>query len=191
VTVEQSWTRVISWLHDNAPATVAKIRPPAGGDAVAAAEAAFPVSWTSDLREWYALQDGESMEVLWRCVLPHWEILSLDGVVAEAQMWAGIFDGEGDAPAMAGEMAFTFLPEFVPIGDDGCGNSLFVDLRPGPLHGCVTEFSAEDPTGDPSWPSVSGMLEDLADSLESGAECDGWTPSVVEGELSWDLADAD
>jgi cell wall assembly regulator SMI1 len=199
MTVERSWARITSWLEQNAPATAAKIRRAAPESARAASEASFPTAWPADLRDWYALQDGESMQKLWRCVLPHWEILSVVDVVSQAETWLGFADhaaGEDDegidAPSPdAGQSVLAFLPDFVPIAGDGCGNTLFVDLRPGSEHGCVSEFEAEDGMSGPTWPSVTRMLEDLADSLESGRECDGWLPSVEEGELSWDLADAD
>ncbi|MDJ0362433.1 hypothetical protein [Rhodococcus sp. H29-C3] len=78
------------------------------------------------------------------------------------------------------------LSEFVPFaGIDG--NLLFVDTRPGPSHGCVTDFDeagADD--GGPQWVSISAMLTDLADALESGHPFAGaWTPSVVDGQLKW------
>jgi hypothetical protein len=38
----------------------------------------------------------------------------------------------------------------LPIAGDG-GNSLFVDLLPGPAHGCVRQFLRDDGAGDAAW----------------------------------------
>ncbi len=122
------------------------------------------------------------------------EMFSLERAVEERAMelevW-GEFDEEMGAPdpdTSAGEIAGTYLPEFVPFaGLDGY--LLVVDARPGPLHGCVTAFGKVDCDDEgPSWVSVSAMLTDLADSLETGAEFDTrWTPAVVDGRLEWRL----
>ncbi|MFC8933840.1 hypothetical protein ACFT1A_17345 [Rhodococcus sp. NPDC057135] len=60
---------------------------------------------------------------------------------------------------------------------------MFVDTGPGDLYGCVTEFDnfAADDAG-PRWVSLSAMLADLADSLETGSTFDEyWKPKVVDG----------
>lgn len=84
----------------------------------------------------------------------------------------------------AGGEAGTFRPEFIPFaGRDGY--LLVVDTRLGPMHGCVTEFDKvdADATG-PRWVSVSALLTDLADSLETGSEFfGGWGPHVIGGQL--------
>jgi hypothetical protein len=44
-----------------------------------------------------------------------------------------------------------------------------VDLRPGPWHGCVSEWDHEQGFLDvPSWRGITAMLTDIADALESG-----------------------
>lgn len=58
---------------------------------------------------------------------------------------------------------------FIPISADGCGQVLFVDLRPGSWHGCVSEWDHEQGFLDvPTWRSIAKMLADMADALESG-----------------------
>lgn len=87
----------------------------------------------------------------------------------------------------AGEAAWTFLDEFIPIaGMDGY--FLFVDTRPGELSGCVTVFDKVDSDdAGPQWHSISALLDDLATSLETGTPFDGgWRHAVVEGRLQWD-----
>ncbi|OLT36260.1 hypothetical protein BJF84_11715 [Rhodococcus sp. CUA-806] len=68
------------------------------------------------------------------------------------------------------------------------GNFLFVDTRPGELYGCVTIFDKVDSDGvGPQWISISALLADLAESLETGAPfAGGWRHEIVEGHLQWE-----
>lgn len=64
-------------------------------------------------------------------------------------------------------------------------NLLFVDTRPGPLHGRVTEFDKVG-AGEacPRWLCIGAMFTDLAKSLYTGSVHDRWTPTVTVGQLS-------
>ncbi|AOW93302.1 hypothetical protein BFN03_13330 [Rhodococcus sp. WMMA185] len=63
---------------------------------------------------------------------------------------------------------------------------MVVDTRPGPLHGCVTEFEKVDADDrGPRCVSISAMLADLAGSLETGVEFDEWIPVVFDDRLEW------
>jgi cell wall assembly regulator SMI1 len=61
----------------------------------------------------------------------------------------------------AGTRVSMFIPSFLPVADDGSGDFLFVDLRKGRQHGCVSEYFC------PSYPqlqragSVGEYLRDL------------------------------
>jgi hypothetical protein len=52
----------------------------------------------------------------------------------------------------------------VPIAAGPEGRCLFVDLRDGPLHGCVVEWAHRFDDAI-HWPSVAEMLGDVADAL--------------------------
>lgn len=147
------------------------------------------MSWPAELRELYRLVDGSPTDQLWAGVIPGWDFMPLASVEETREMYAD-FDWDDDDPGdqPAGEPAFAFLPAFVPIGDDYTGCTLFVDCRPGQLYGCVTEYMREDAAVDgPTWPSVSAMLEDIADALEGGNASNGYRPTVEEGLLTWAL----
>ena len=97
-------------------------------------------------------------------------------------------DGHSSAATLAGVGAgWTFRPEFVPFaGIDGYW--LVVDTRPGNLHGCITKFDKYEGDEGPQWNSISAMLTDLADSLETGRRfARWWRPRVTDGELSWEF----
>lgn len=193
MTTEDAWQRLVSWCQQNAPVTFGYLQPPAQPAALAAAEARFPRAWPDDLREWYRLQNGAAWESS-NTPLPDWRILSLEQMIDSAEMYAGFWDGDELAEADqddAGAMAWAFAPSFVPIADNIAACTLFVDTRPGPLHGCVHDWDRDEGalSEQPKWDSVTSMLEDVASALEEGRDCDGWRPTVVDGVLAWELSD--
>jgi hypothetical protein len=87
-----------------------------------------------------------------------------------------------------GEPAGTGANSFIPFATNGSGCVMFVDSRPGPRSGCVTEFQREDADYDgPRWDSVAAMLEAIATGLEQDTPIDEAQPVVADGLLDWDL----
>jgi len=95
-----------------------------------------------------------------------------------------------DQPGPAASTAWMFLPSFMPFsGLDGY--VYFVDTRPGPQHGCVTEYAHSDTDSHgPKWDSVTTMLAAHADALESGIPVGNFRPAAVDGALSWEINSA-
>lgn len=187
--VTEQWDRIEQWLRAHLP-EVTIIGASAGS--IERAVEATEVTWPQELVDLLGHVNGFPREA-WVQLFPVHELFDLDRVVderrLELEVWGELDDDVGAEPlteSFAGEAAETFVPEFVPFaGRDG--NLLFVDTRPGPLHGCVTEFDkvGADDVG-PRWVSVSALLTELADSLEHGTVFDGrWTPTVSEGRLEW------
>ncbi|MDJ0362427.1 SMI1/KNR4 family protein [Rhodococcus sp. H29-C3] len=187
--VTDQWDRIALWLStylDTAPVISAE------QTAIDDAIARTGVSWPEELQALFRSVNGFPHDA-WVPLLPSHELFDLERVIDERQVelevwgeFAEDMDEDELSTSMAGDSAGTWLPEFVPFaGVDG--NLLFVDTRPGPLRGCVTEFDkvgADD--GGPQWISISALLTDLADALESGRPFAGaWTPSVVDGQLKW------
>lgn len=70
---------------------------------------------------------------------------------------------------MTPEFSHPFQEAFPPIAEDHCGGLLFVDLRPGPPHGGVTEWDHEQGALDPwMWASVADVLAEVAQALHCG-----------------------
>lgn len=189
--VTEQWERIVRWLHTNVGAV------PIAGATRAEIDAAAKetgIEWPSELVELFQCINGFPVEHEVN-LLPQQQMLDLQRVIGERAMeldvWSD-FDEEFGGPdpdSSAGDTAGTFHPAFVPFaGLDGY--LLFVDTRPGPLHGCVTEFEKVDADDvGPRWVSLSAMLADLADSLETGGAFDrGWFPSVADGRIEWDYA---
>jgi cell wall assembly regulator SMI1 len=184
--VGQQWSRISRWLRTHQTKLPAA---GAGEEEIAAAEARSGLAWPTELRELFRQANGLAAEA-WFPLLPSHYLLNLDQVNDERQLvlrvWSKFTDGTELAETRAGESSGTWLPEFIPFaGLDGY--FLFVDTRPGPLHGCVSEFEkvgADD--GGPQWISISAMLTDLADALETGARfAEVWSSDVVDGQLAW------
>ena len=186
--VAEPWSRISQWL--NANLTSVSITG-ATDEQITDAMRATGGLWPEELTAFFRLVNGFPRES-WIPILPGHELFDLDRAVTERQLeldiWGEIDAEMGAEPqtdASAGDYVGTYLPHFLPFaGQDGY--LLFVDARPGPLHGCVTEFEKVDADGaGPKWPSLSAMLTDLADSLETGSAFDGRTPAVVDGQLRW------
>ncbi len=212
MSVEESWERIVAWCRAHAPATAAVIRPPAEAGRIAETERATGGRWPVDLRDWYRLADGTERTPA-DCLLPFYNPLPVEIVAAEWASWqrdqaritaaarsatagtmAAALGGRPEDPydvdrherEPAGTAAGMFLPSFVPIAEDQSGSYLFVDTRPGPLHGCVTEFVKGNADSDgPRWPSVTAMLTEVADALDRDLTVGGWRPVVDNASLTW------
>ncbi|MBT0772787.1 SMI1/KNR4 family protein [Kineosporia sp. J2-2] len=192
MTVERSWATIMDWCRVNAPVSAGLVRPPAGEAALRAAQQVMPRPWPDDLRRWYQLHDGvDELPFL----LPGYAPLSLEQIVGDWRTYQGLYaeaDHDWVVDAYEAQDAGTpsggFLPSFVPFAGDGAGWGLYVDTRPGPHHGCVTEFQKDD-DGRPGlrWPSIERMLRDVADSLLHGRSIVRDRPRVTNGELDWGL----
>ncbi|WP_175647964.1 SMI1/KNR4 family protein [Nocardia donostiensis] len=187
--VTEQWARIARWLRANhSPTTIIGATP----TQIAQAAESTGITWPPELIEFYEQINGFPRDE-WVHLLPSHELFDLERLVCERQMELDIYD-ETNAlheyvppeGTTAGTPVYTFLPEFIPFaGLDGY--LLFIDTRPGDLHGCVTEFEKVDAdAAGPRWISLSAMLTDLAHSLETGASFDGdRRPSVKEGKLDW------
>jgi cell wall assembly regulator SMI1 len=94
-------------------------------------------------------------------------------------------DAEADE---AGTRAWMFISSFLPIADNNAGDYLFVDLRSGRQHGCVSEYFKDDADWRPAiWPSVDELLDETLTSLRTGRPVFFSRPSVTDGSLNWKL----
>jgi cell wall assembly regulator SMI1 len=169
--VEESWTRIVAWLTETAPATAAQIGPPASAEQVAEVERVVGRPLPADLTAWWRLAGGLDRDAM-DPLIPATHIpLTIADSLEIRRFWLNLHLrlGESIADGEAGEPSRGFQSTFVPISTDCGGRYLFVDLRDGPLHGCVAEwddkFSFDDAI---HWPSVTDMLSDIADALTHG-----------------------
>ena len=196
MTVAESWERIVAWCAEYAPASLSSIRPAAPESERRAAEDVTGVQWPDDLRAWYALADGTEIEPR-GTLLPFHRPLPVGEVVNRWRMlqsvWASIYPPdvlEAGRQRQAGTVAAAFLADYVPVAEDGTGDTMYVDTRDGGPTGCVgVFFHADTDTYGPVWDSVTAMLADVADSLEQNRPCNGGLPTVTDQRLAWSVAD--
>lgn len=183
--IPREWARILEWLDANAD--IPQLPGPGPGkEAVTAASASTGVVWHAELVELCQLHNGVDG------LLPGMRLLAADEIAAAHRALVGrrrAGAGGRAATDAAGEIAWKFLPQFVPVAR-GQDHTLFVDTRPGALTGCVTLYMPVDhDTFGPRWHSVSAMLADLARSLETGAPLDRTDrPSIAGRKLTWQPA---
>lgn len=165
------------------------------------------VDGLEELRDFYALHDGENLSVgvANGSILPGHQLLAIDQVVGDWRMLTGVwekltsadrdqFPGGyttliDDSP-VAGTRAGAFLPAFIPIAcwDD---SYYFCDARSGEHSGCVRAFGPDGADDDGiAWPSITAMVTDIRTSIQQSTPADGWLPTITDGCVVWE-ADPD
>jgi cell wall assembly regulator SMI1 len=202
-TVTESWQAIVDWLAQHAPAMHATLRAPATEADLSRAQEESGTPLPDDLLEWWRLADGVNIEVgTAGTLIPPYFIptqvgFALADRLARMEMWGdasaqALGDGarDPDLDAAGTQCIRGWLPKWLPIAYDRSGDDMFVDLRPGPQHGCVMEFNREGAGDqDPTWPSVRTMLADIARGLTTGTATgpyDERAQVTGEGHLEWD-----
>jgi hypothetical protein len=123
-----------------------------------------------DLAEWWRLAGSGASGFERLIPIEHTPLTIADALEARShRLDQALRRGESIVDGEAGDPSRGFHSAFVPIAADGHGRYLFVDLRGGPLYGCVGEWDDAGGFVDViSWPSVAEMLGDIADALEHG-----------------------
>jgi cell wall assembly regulator SMI1 len=167
--VEESWTRIVDWLNGSARATAAALPPATTPLDLAEVERVLDRPLPADLAEWWRLAgDASGAEGL---IPVEHTPLSVSAALAARRehLDHALRHGEYTVDGEAGDPSRGFQSAFLPIAGNGHGRYLFVDLRGGPLYGCVGEWDDIDGFVDVVyWPSVAEMLSDIADALVHG-----------------------
>ena len=93
----------------------------------------------------------------------------------------------------AGTKSFVYLAAWIPFASDFGGNHLFIDTRPGPRSGCISEWNRDEGSlRPPLWASLDVLVEQVATSLRKkrwrGADGEDFVPRVQDGRLHWDAS---
>lgn len=143
-----------------------------------------------DLRAWWRCANGLSWlnrkDSLWP---PSFHPLPVHEAISTRQSWLSVHGEEGDEGengVEAGTESWSWLPQYLPIATDACGVTLFVDLRPGPLRGCVMEWDKVGACdGVVLWPAVGLMLAEIATALEGNGTAAGCRAVCSGSRLDW------
>ena len=189
--VSALWSDIMSWLADHAPVTAAALREPDPVPDADEVEGVFALELPADLHAWWACCDGTDCEVLADVLPPFYTPYgarrSVEVWREHRKAWAG-WEGK-NCDHYAGSAGTGFHPAWIPIAGDGFADELVVDLRPGPLRGCVLEWEQETSQAvRPEWTDVSAMLADVRRSLLQGTPAGHSHPTVTEdGRLDWQI----
>lgn len=186
--VTASWSRIDAWLAAHAPASLARLGPPAVPAALSSAERVLGVPLPAELAASLRCHDGVEPECH---MFPEMDLLSTQGVVDQwelrNQVEEELFDeDDADLPWSNGNPFWHRL--WIPVGHFQ-GDLHVIDMRPGPEQGrmgWVSHDGSSSFTGD-ELPTLSTYLRYLADSLMTGPATDLWEDPHLnaDGELIW------
>jgi cell wall assembly regulator SMI1 len=173
--VIHAWNRIVTVLVEHAPATARCISGPASDEALTALQGEIGQPLPDDLLEWLRAADGAGLTFDAE-IIPHFLPYGVDAILSDQKVRSEVY-GTSDhsagwiAGGSAGDEYDGGWPaEFaslIPLATSGAGDILVVDLRPGPLRGCVMEWYNHGGL-TARWPSITAMLTDIADTLEHG-----------------------
>jgi cell wall assembly regulator SMI1 len=168
--VDESWTRIVTWLDDSGLSASGTDKPDHDEPDLAGVERVLGWPLPPDLAEWWLVAGGDASGYERLIPIEHTPLPIPAALDARSRrLDQALRRGESIVDGEAGDPSLGFHSAFVPIAADGHGRYLFVDLRGGPLHGCVGEWDDAGGFVDVvSWPSVAEMLGDIADALEHG-----------------------
>lgn len=200
-TVDESWDTIVDWLSRHSPPELALVRPPAAEDDIRYAAGILGAILPDDLVAWWLRADGYAGtgSLLPPFYSPYPVLRALDARDSWMTAWSGVMEHHAPeqfaawmaqqegAPA-GSPCSGAWLSNWLPIASNAGGADLFVDLRPGPAHGCVREFFSDAGAGDAAlWSGVAAMLAEVAEGLERGAPVDGFRIWVEDdGRIAWD-----
>ncbi|MFE9700100.1 SMI1/KNR4 family protein [Streptomyces sp. NPDC006270] len=177
--VHASWTRIDAWLRKHAPRTFATLRPPAGGEEIAAAQEELGVTFPPDLvasllRHNGALEGPEAFQFSTGD-----RLLGVSGILGDTGFMRGFDQG------INGEVEGYWLHSYVKFGSyDVTSDGLLVDCRTErDSFGVIGRFFDDTGTSFGQADSLGGYLAELADKLERGK--DGGVVTF-NGRLFWE-----
>ncbi|MFD4785128.1 SMI1/KNR4 family protein [Rhodococcus qingshengii] len=194
-TVRRQWERIADWFSENGfPQALDVFAPGAEQSEIDRVEAQTGIVWPTELKDFYSAQNGFAPGA-WMQFLPQHDMLNLDALLAHHREAPAVYelpDVPESVPTLsdraqpAGTPSGKSLPDYITFAERD-GYELFCDTRQETLAGCVTEYAREnaDDAG-PQWTSISAMLADLAESLETGQPfAGGWIPQLSDGAFAW------
>jgi cell wall assembly regulator SMI1 len=199
--LREAWGSVEQWLATHAPRTPAAVARP--GDA-AGVERAIGGTLPADVVEWYCLAGGLLYDVVHLAghLIPQWhdphtiseatdtwrmrQQVLLDETPAQdtgqlKRFFADVGNRPAGTPGPEDDIPI-WIPAWFPFAGDG-GGGLLIDLRHGPLHGCVLSFDRYTNPIGPVWLSVTAMWSDVARRLPTPSTAvpdpiaESWYPS--------------
>ncbi|MER6133951.1 SMI1/KNR4 family protein [Streptomyces sp. NPDC001815] len=187
MTIDGSWSMIESWLSEHAPGTYASLPPAADSDTVRAAERRCGLVFPEEVVASLHRHDGSG-----EFLLPG--NYRLSGAAEIAKSYAGWMGSQQrDVPE---ELRY-WRPSWLPLAQDGAGDSLFVEMARGDRLGCVGTHAHGDGgqfVDLPHHASLQALLNWAAQALSDGSATDVLDYVLItdeQGSFSWQDADAE
>ena len=170
--MEKIWKRIEAWLEENAPETLADLRPGASEADVRKAEKALSVRLPEDMAASYAVHDGARGGSA--PLFGDYTLLSLEAAVKEWKTLkklarGGVFEFMTGKPAPRVKPDW-WNPRWIPVASNSSGDFLCADLdpaRPGKA-GQIVSFLRADAARELVAKDFKSWLSGFAKDLESG-----------------------
>jgi cell wall assembly regulator SMI1 len=166
------WERIEVWLADNAPEILDSLQSGATDDVLSEMEAFLNVTFPQDVRNSYALHNGQTLES--PGLVEGRELLSLDAIRYHWSVWKELVEDGAltrtkslpDGPIQND----WWNPKWIPLTYDGNSNHHCLDLNPAPGGdvGQIIMMWHDDPTRSLVASSFGAWLELFAQELEAG-----------------------
>jgi cell wall assembly regulator SMI1 len=186
-----AWQELLAELAQRARTTWSALRPPS--KSTQSVDVRLPAPLNDELRSWFGLHSGFDPWMAGQ-IFPFNTAVDLSTAVKDTlsrrRIWQANLLEEQDLEQLTGQppgtVAHTWLDAYVALTQDGMGGGLFVDLRPGLLHGCVRWWDKVDADDlGVLATSVAALITDVSHSLRTGASVGGWVPHLVDGIIDW------
>lgn len=196
ISIDESWDRAESWLARRAPASHARLAPPADRAAIAEAERIVGLPFPAPLVESLLRHDGTGF-----CDLlpPFWWLHSVREIADAWQRRTRIHERHPEAAELeemyvddTGEYGPWWHREWIPFAADGCGDELVLDQRQTDVRGRIGQADHEQGAFFERFAmcaSLPALFEATVTALETGEVLNGRYERLVtpEGELEWEI----
>ncbi|MFJ3578687.1 SMI1/KNR4 family protein [Streptomyces rubiginosohelvolus] len=184
MTVDEAWDGIEDWLRAHAPGSHSGLPLPAAPGKIQAAQDTTGCAFPAELAASLARHDGSGEFLL----PPLHRLHGTRLIVAEYRAYR-----RAERERSPGEHTW-WDARWIPLADDGCGNSLFLSQAPGPSFGRIGDH-AKDGGGSFSEDGASASLGAFLESTAQGLHDGHWgeyEPYVDDdGFLDWREPDAD
>ena len=139
--------------------------------------------------DWFALVAAAHSGPRWPDLIPGFDVLSIEEALKVRTRTLEAWQPQpGSYPTTAGDSAYTFIPEYLPIAERDA-TMLVVDLRTSNRRGLIRQFDKVDNDDEtPTWDDLTTLLDELIDALTHRTTFLGWQPATQDGRLIWDFA---
>lgn len=166
------WTRIETWLAENAPEIMSSLNKGASEREIAEAEEVLGITFPEDVKDSYKRHNGQ--ESGGPALMPMGEFLSLSRIQDEWKVWKGLLD-DGDfddfeSEPEKGVKKNWWNAAWIPITYDGAGDHDCLDLDPdkGGHVGQMIEMWHDDGERPITAHSFTAWMEQFASGLEKG-----------------------